>query len=202
MKKVEVSVSFALLLFFAFFFTPLFLLFSVLAAAVLHESGHLLLLSHFGVPLKKLRLSAFGAEIDAPNVERLSYGKELAVTLGGVGANVLGALFSAAIAVQCDLPYFFVLSGANAVLAAYNLLPVLPLDGGRALYLVTAYFFGPMVGDAVTAAVGLFVSLAIMLLGAHISLTMGEGYFFALAALFIFIGTIRQLALAKGAPKV
>ncbi len=202
MKKIEISLSFVFVIFFAFFFTPLLLLFSILAAAALHEAGHLALLSHFGVELRRVRLSAFGAEIDAPGVERLSYGKELCVTLGGAGANVLGALFSAAVAQRFDLPYFFVLAGANVVLGAYNLLPVPPLDGARALYLITAYFFGPAAADAVTAAVGLMTAAALALLGAQLSLGMGEGYFFALAALFIFLGTIRQLALAKGARKV
>ncbi len=202
MKKTEVSFSFYLTLFFALFLTPLSLLLCILAAAALHETGHILLLRHFGIPLRRLRLSAFGAEIDAPEVARLSYGKELLVTLGGVAANMLAALFSAALAERYDLPYFFVFAGANAVLAAYNVLPVLPLDGGRALYLVTAYFFGPIVGDAVTAVTGLGVSLAFVWFGVRLSLMMGEGYFFVLAALFIFLGTIRQLALAKGAVKV
>lgn len=189
-------------LFFALFFSPLFLLFSILAAAAVHEAGHLLLLSHFGVKVERLRLGAFGAEIDAPGAVRLSYAKELAVTLGGVGANILCALFSAAAATYFSLPYFYVLAGANAVTAAYNLMPVSPLDGGRALYLVTAYFLGPAAGDAVSAAVGLLTASALMLLGAHISLSMGEGCFFALAALFVFLGTIRQLGLAKDGRKV
>lgn len=202
MKKIELTVSFCIMLFLALFLTPLSLLFCILAAAAIHETGHLLLLSHFGVAVERLRLTAEGAEINAPGVGRLSYGKELAVTLGGVGANVLAAMFSAAVAERYALPYFYVFAGANAVLAAYNLLPVSPLDGARALYLVTAYFFGPMVGDAVTAVTGLLVSAAILFLGVRISLLLGGGYFFLFSALFIFLGTIRQLALAKDALKV
>ncbi len=202
MKKIDVSFSFLLTLFFAAFFTPLSLLFSILLAAAAHEAGHLLLLSHFGVALRRMRLSAFGAEIDAPGVEKLSYGKELCVTLGGVGANVLCSLASAALAVRFSLDIFFVLAGANAVLAAYNLLPVAPLDGGRALYLIFAYLFGPAVGDAVATVTGLLVSLMLALLGAHLTLTLGGGYFFVLAALFIFLGALRQVGLAKRAVKV
>lgn len=200
--KLEISVSFFLLLFFALFFTPLSLLLCMLSAAAVHEAGHLLLLSHFGVSVQCIRLCFSGAVIDAPKVARLSYGKELLVTLGGIGSNVLAALFSAAVARYFAFSPLYVFSGANALLAIYNLLPVPPLDGARALWLVAAYFLSPMSADTISAAVGLLVSAALLALGLYLTLGMGAGFFFLLAALFIFLGLWRQLALARGTGKV
>lgn len=200
--KLEISFSFFLLLFFALFFTPLSLLFCMLSAAAVHEAGHLLLLSHFGVRVRRIRLCFSGAVIDAPEVARLSYGKELLVTLGGVVSNVLAALFSAAVARYFAVSPLYVFSGANALLALYNLLPVPPLDGAHALWLVAAYFLSPAPADALSAAVGLLVSAALLALGVYVSLGMGAGFLFLLAALFIFLGLLRQLALARGTGKV
>lgn len=200
--KLEVSLSFFLLLFFALFFTPLSLLFCILSAAAVHEAGHLLLLSHFGISVERIRLAFSGAVIDAPGTARLSYGKELLVTLGGAAANVLTALFSAAVARRFSFPPLYVFSGANALLAIYNLLPVPPFDGSRALWLATAYFLSPAPADTLCAVVGLTVSAVLLALGVYVSLGMGAGFLFLLAALFIFLTLLRQLALASRAGKV
>ena len=39
-------------------------------------------------------------------------------------------------------------AGAHIVLGIFNLLPIRPLDGGRALYLGTSWLLGPAAGEA------------------------------------------------------
>ena len=69
--------------------SPLSVALSVLLAAALHECGHLLALRAFHVPVEGLHLSAFGAVIHARGARRLSYGRELIVTLAGCGMNLV-----------------------------------------------------------------------------------------------------------------
>lgn len=175
---------------------------SVLLAAVLHECGHLLLLRRMHVPVEGLRLSALGAEIFARGTQRISYGGELLVTLAGPAANLAAAFAAAAISLHTQWESGYLFAGANVILAAYNLLPILPLDGGRILYLVTAYFFGPMVGDAAAAIVGTACALSLLVLGIYLSVVSGSGMFFLFAAVSLLCGTLPQLALAKNAVKV
>lgn len=199
---MRVSVSFWAILAVAAIISPLSVIVSVLLAAAVHECGHLLFLRLLHVPIEGLRLSALGAEIFARGTQRLSYGGELLVTLAGPAVNLLTAVIFAQISLHTQWLGGYLFAGANVVLGAYNLLPILPLDGGRILYLVIAFFFGPMVGDAVAAVVGTACALSLLVLGIYLSVVSGSGMFFLLAAISLLCGTLPQLALAKNAVKV
>ena len=197
---MRVSASFWLLLLAAAIVSPAQVVVSVLFAAFAHECGHLAMLRLYHVPVEGLRLTALGAVLYADGARRLSYGRELLVTLAGPAANLLCALLAGVFARY--LSAFYVFAGANVILCAYNLLPIQPLDGGRALYLVTAFFFGPMVGDAIEAVVGTACALSLLVLGIYLSVVSGSGMFFLLAAFSLLWGTLPQLRLAKHAVKV
>ena len=81
------------------------------------------------------------------------------------------------------------------MLAAFNLLPVVPLDGARAL-------LGPAMGERITAAVSLACSLALCALGLKLSLGLHSGRLFAFASFGLLWGTLRQLGLARGGKSV
>ena len=170
---------------------------AVLLAAAMHEAGHLLALRCFRVPVEGLRLTAFGAVLYARGAGRLSYGRELLVTLAGPAVNFICAPLAAAAAARFGWEWGWLFAGAHALLGVFNLLPVPPLDGGRALYLAAAYFFGPAAGDAVTLAAGLACSLALCALGAYLTLARGRGAFFLLASLGLLSGALRQFLRAS-----
>lgn len=123
----------------------------ILSASVVHELGHLAALRALGARILGLRVGVFGAVLETDQ-SGLSYGRELAAVLAGPVANLLGAALLTA-------GGFETAAGAHLVLGAFNLLPMRPLDGGRACYLLTASFFGPVTGEWITGAVGTAVGL-------------------------------------------
>lgn len=154
----------------------------MLLAAALHECGHLALLAAFRVPVYGVTLGAFGAVIRAPAARRLSYGRELLVTLAGPAVNLILAPLVARGAAYLAWDWGYLFAGAHLLLGVYNLLPVLPLDGGRALYLLCAYCFGVDAGERVGAAVGLLTVLSLTALGAYLTLRFGAALFLLAAA--------------------
>lgn len=94
-RGVHASWSFFLLVLLAAVISPVEIVVSVLLAAALHECGHLLALRAFRVPVEGLKLSALGAVLYARGARRLSYGRELIVTLAGCGMNLLCGLVTA-----------------------------------------------------------------------------------------------------------
>ena len=200
-RGLHISAGFWLLLAAAVAAAPLPLTAAALLAAALHEGGHLFVLCLFRVPVEGLRLGAVGAVIHARGARRLSYGRELLVTVAGPAANLLLAPPLAALSARLSWEWGFLFAGANVLLGVYNLLPVPPLDGGRALYLVTAYCFGPTAGEAAETAVGLFCAAALTALGAYLTAVYG-GALFLLAALGLLFGAARQFGLAKTPARV
>lgn len=152
----------------------------VLLAAAAHEVGHLVALRATGAAVQRLRLTAFGLELQA-DTRHLSYGRELLCTLAGPGVNLLAAALLARVLGRC-----YALAGANLVLGAFNLLPSPALDGGRALWLAVSYLTEPVTADRVCRRVGLACAAALVALSAALVAVHHTGLFLLLAA----VGTL------------
>ncbi len=95
-------------------------------ACACHEAGHCAAAVALGGGVRALRLTAVGAELELDPCRPLSYGRELLTALAGPCVNLLLA-WSAARTGR------FLFAGMNLCFGALNLLPIRPLDGGRAL---------------------------------------------------------------------
>lgn len=160
--------------------TPI-LLAALLPAALLHELAHYAVLRLCGVRAARFTLTGLGASLYVPELHRLSYGAELLSAAAGPLMNLLlWVLLS--LTGREELTLF---AGAQMVLGVLNLLPVRPMDGGRILWLATAYLTEPYTADRVAAAVGLAASSALLALCLWLVLTTGSGLFLLLGALWL-----------------
>jgi len=107
---------------------------------ILHELGHSLVARRFGLQIKSITLFVFGGVADMEN-EPSSARAELLMALAGPATSIalslvfLGAAFAVGRGGGVSLlqGLFRYLAGLNGLLAAFNLLPAFPLDGGRVL---------------------------------------------------------------------
>ena len=157
------------------------LLAALLLAAFLHELAHYAVLRLLGVHTACFTLTGLGASLYVPELHRLSYGAELLSAAAGPLVNLL-LWVVLSLTGRDELSLF---AGAQMVLGVLNLLPVRPMDGGRILWLLTAYLTEPYTADRVAAAVGLAVSSALFLLCLWLVLTTGNGVFLLLGALWL-----------------
>lgn len=144
--RVEVSPGFLLLLGVLFWLDEGvgLLLWGLLACAV-HELGHMAAAWRCGGHVERLSLTAVGAELSFSYRVPLSYGRESIVALAGPGANLLlGGLFFWR---RLYLP-----SVLSFGLGVFNLLPILPLDGGRVVYGLLADRLDPDWADRLLTA--------------------------------------------------
>ncbi len=100
---------------------PLRFLLGILTAALVHELGHILALRLLGGRVQGIRLHSCGARIEAAPMEP---GRAAICALAGPAAGAV-----------CILAWrwFPELALAALVQTVFNLIPVYPLDGGRAV---------------------------------------------------------------------
>jgi len=110
----------------------------LLVSVLLHELGHALASRRLGTGVRGITLELLGGytdmERDAPRP-----GIEAAVSLAGpaVSLALAAAAGAGAAALPAGVPgaqFLFQIALSNAVIAVFNVLPGLPLDGGRALH--------------------------------------------------------------------
>ena len=160
----------------------------VLEAAAIHELGHCLALWLLGAPITGLRVGIFGAELVA-DWRQLSYGGELAAVLAGPGANFLCALGLTLLdGARWEVPV-----GAHLVLCGFNMLPVRPLDGGRALYLLAAWAAGPAAGERAARWTGIAAALLLAGLLAYVMQETGGSFWLLPAAAGLATAAGREL---------
>ena len=162
-----------LLALFVMLSSPL-LLSALLLAAILHELGHYWVLRRLHAQVTAIRITALGAEMQVAG--RLSYGGEL---LAGPAVNLILALLLGYGGRLWSPLYLF--AGAQLVLGVFNLLPVLPLDGGSLLWNLAAWLTEPYTADRVAGVVGFGVA-ALLTLAAGAALMLGGSPFLLLAA--------------------
>jgi Zn-dependent protease len=110
----------------------------LLGASVLaHELGHCLVAMRMGIPVRRVRLFLLGGLSEVGRTPRLPGQEGWVAAAGPAVSLVVGAVFGAGLLLVPGYgPLRFLIAEcavANGAVALFNLLPGLPLDGGRIL---------------------------------------------------------------------
>lgn len=165
-----------------------FVFLSVTAAALLHESGHAFYAARIGCRLNRLRLLPCGAVAEG-SIDGISLADEVRLALAGPAVNAVCAAAFVALwwLFPETYPYTDVACYASAALAAVNLLPAYPLDGGRVLWCLAAKKKGEKFARVLSSAVGKVFGAAFLgLFAASLFFTPNPSLLFF--ALFLLLG--------------
>lgn len=165
-----------------------------LLGMLLHELGHLLVLRVCGVAVRGIRIGISGAVIESGCS---SYGKEFLCAAAGPAVNIL----LAAVVLRA-VPVFAMV---NTALAAVNLLPLYPLDGGRMLRSVLLLRCSQERAEKIVHWVTMGTCLTLMVLACWGTVSLQAGIwpiFAALVLLWRAGGKEKQLLFCGAADKM
>jgi stage IV sporulation protein FB len=131
------------------------------ALVLLHELCHAAAARAFGFGVREIELLPFGGVARIEGLFELNPTAEFFIALAGPLCNILLLMAALSLNTFVSLPakLYRLFVDANVAIAALNLLPALPLDGGRMLRGVLSKHFDVVRVTRACAAAGLAVSI-------------------------------------------
>ncbi len=171
----------------------IFVFLTYTVVAVVHELGHSLAAARLGYKLNRIVLMPYGAVISG-EAEGLRFADEIKIALAGPLTNLACAVLFAAVWWVYPEAYAYtdLAMTASLSIAAVNLIPCRPLDGGRVLHAFLCIYLKRSVADGVLKLTGLAFSCVLcgLFILSCFNTVNFSVLFFALFALFgtIFTG--------------
>ncbi|WP_353941495.1 site-2 protease family protein [Streptomyces sp. HUAS MG91] len=150
------------------YLVALFFAVAFYASVLVHELAHTVAALRFKLPVRRIRLQFFGG-VSEIEKESETPGREFVLAFVGplLSLVLAGVFYLAMKAVEPGTVPGVLLAGlmiSNLIVAAFNLLPGLPLDGGRMLRAVVWKITGkPMSGTIAAAWVGRALAIAVLI---------------------------------------
>jgi Zn-dependent protease len=169
-------------------------------SVLLHELGHALTARQFGISTQDIVLTPIGGiarvtrmpQNPKQEIAIAAAGPLVSLTLAGVGFSLLWLLPFLPLVPAVAFDVMTIFFGTNLVLAIFNLIPALPMDGGRVLRGILALKRDHLTATRIAARIGR--GLAVLggfyaLVGGHLNL--------GLIALFIYITAGSEVRMAE-----
>jgi Zn-dependent protease/CBS domain-containing protein len=150
------------------YLVSLFFAVAFYASVLVHELAHTVAALRFKLPVRRIQLQFFGG-VSEIEKETETPGREFWLAFVGplLSLALAGVFYLGMYAVEPGTVPGVLLAGlmiSNLIVAAFNLLPGLPLDGGRMLRAVVWKITGrPMAGTVAAAWVGRALAVAVLI---------------------------------------
>ncbi|MFI9240161.1 site-2 protease family protein [Streptomyces sp. NPDC053079] len=149
------------------YLVALFFAVAFYGSVLVHELAHTVAALRFKLPVRRIQLQFFGG-VSEIEKESETPGREFVLAFVGplLSLVLAGVFYLGMLAVEPDSVPGVLLAGlmvSNLLVAVFNLLPGLPLDGGRMLRAVVWKISGkPMTGTVAAAWVGRALAVAVL----------------------------------------
>ncbi len=162
-RRFSLSPGAILVLSLVYFFGGIESLAAVMLAIAAHEAGHAAAIYALGGRVKGLRFASSGLCMSAAGA--YSAAGELITLLAGPFAGLALAYVCAVTGSASANGLLLRTAGMSLALTVYNLLPALPLDGGRVLYCLLCRFGSAAKAEGTVYFTGIASALALAALG-------------------------------------
>ncbi len=163
-------------------------------SVLVHEFGHLVAAKQLGLTPREVQLLPFGGVASLEENLGLDPQAEMHIALAGPWTSLL--LIGAAVLLRVIFPtqdLFESFLQMNVILVIFNLLPALPLDGGRVYRAHLVSELGFRAGTTRAVRASRWCSLVFLLVGAALALVSPLALNFIIMAGFLYFSSRRML---------
>jgi Zn-dependent protease/CBS domain-containing protein len=174
---------------------------ALFASVLLHEIGHVLVARWYGIGTREIVMFPIGGVSRLESQPKAR--QELLISTAGPLVNLLIAIILLAmqrnfapletLRVPTDANLIQRIAMGNLVLGLFNLLPAYPMDGGRILRSVIAFWKPEEDATQIAASAGQFLAVAMGLFG-----LLSGNFLLMFVALFVYLGAQQEGAAARG----
>lgn len=150
---------------------------------LLHELGHALVARRLGVPIREIEFHFFGGAAKMVGLPR-SAGDEIRIAAAGPAVSLVLAGAGAFLGAITGTRFFAFVGFVNLVIGLFNLLPALPMDGGRILRAAFAKRMGFLPATRLALRIARWFALAMAVYG----IVHGPATFVLLAVVLWLMG--------------
>ena len=188
--RIKINLSFILFLFLSFYLGYYQYILIIFISVLLHELGHSYTAKLLGIDVYEVQLFPFGGIAIMENITKYGGYKEIIISIAGpIVSLVIGMFFF-----YCNS--FFIYSSLvykyNFALFLFNLLPALPLDGGRIVRNLLLYKTSYKKATKIMTINGKILANILVLLNIRYLLIGSRSISLIISGIFIFFGAIKE----------
>ncbi len=188
--KLKISGAALLALAAAYFFDSGSIVVGVVIAAAVHEAGHFVALKIRKQRVTELKLELWGLTMRSDC--RMSYLTEIITSAAGPLASLLLAIIASFVGRYTGYQEAYIISGVSFIFCVFNVLPALPLDGGKVIYAAAALIFGLEKAERLSCILSCAVILVLLAAGTYILLRTKVNFTLLLTAFWLLISYCKR----------
>lgn len=163
---------------------------SFVPAMFFHELAHILTAKSFGLSVDELEILPFGARATISGALNSFNGRGILVSFAGPFANIIFAAVIIVLSQNSETEYLQHLMFSNLSLAALNMLPCLPLDGGNIIKNILTLKLSQKTASKILCAAGILFGTVFMFLGLYIIYTGTANVTFFIFGILIILSAL------------
>lgn len=188
--RLEISAGAIFMLSALYFFGGLESIIAVAIAAAIHELGHIAAIKAFKGKIRRVRMSASGLCMSCFGLD--STAKEIAAFIMGPVFGLVLAYIASYYGYMLGNELLCETAGISLIFSVFNLLPALPLDGGRVLFCAIP---SRVKAEKILDVSGMLTGFALIIIGLYF-LGKESGAAFLISGMWVLIaqtGIVKNL---------
>ncbi|MDF2522067.1 MAG: hypothetical protein K0R84_2695 [Clostridia bacterium] len=163
----------------------------IFGSVLLHEIGHAAMAGLLKIKVEEIELFPFGGIAKMEDISK--YGGYVEAVIAAAGPAVTGIITVAGFFLSRHNEIFGTIGLFNSILFSFNILPALPMDGGRIMRNLLLRSMSYKLATKVVTVIGRVTAIALVIYNIVLLYKGGTGVAYIITGLFIYLGCEKEL---------